>query len=208
MVSFSNQNISEFSFSEIKKIKQGRNIFVSAFLEFFDPFIKMLAREFARSNTFNFDELEQEGRIAALYAAKCFHSEESNFKYYIQKSIRNAIYLVGRRDKRRAGKGRLCYFSEFDPNQKFFTFSASSIHDGFEQVERMDALPVIKSKINSWRKGLSPQKQQIINLVFYKGMKQIQAASYLGLSRARIGQIMREILKSGKVCLRDIAELN
>lgn len=202
MASSSNQGFFEFSSSDIQKIKQGRNFYVSVFLRSFEPFINKYAKRFAVPNTYNFDELVQAGITAAYDAVKSFHSRKGNFKCYIEKSIKNAIFLEGRKNKKRAEKENL--YSSLN----FFTSRISSVHARFEQIESEDVLPVIKSKIAEWRVGLSPQKQKVLGLVFYKGMKQIQAASYLGLSRARIGQIMKEILKSGRICLADIAELN
>ena len=206
MVSYSKTSSSDFALLDVQEIKKGNCPEITHFIEVCEPIIAKLASRFSKPNSPDFEDLMQEGRLAALRAAKCFPWGKGNFEYYVRKSIKNAIFLEGRIAKRQIKNNKLYYSSETCRN--LFDTSVSSTYDGFGQIERDDALPVIKSKINKWRKSLSPQKQKIIDLVFYRGMKQIQAASKIGLTRSRVGRIMHEILESGKIRLADIAELN
>jgi len=206
IVSYTNTTSSKFAFLDTQQNKKGNCPEITHFIEACEPIIAKLASRFSKPNSPDFEDLMQEGRLAALKAAKCFPWRKGNFEYYVRKSIKNAIFLEGRIAKRQIKNNNLYYSSE--TCRKLLDASVSSTYDGFEQVDRDDALPVIKSKINKWRRSLSPQKQKIIDLVFYRGMQQIQAASKIGLTRSRVGQIMHEILENGKIRLADIAELN
>lgn len=206
MVSYSKTSNSDFALLDVQEIKKDNFPEITHFIEACEPIIAKFASQFSKPNSPDFEDLMQEGRLAALRVVKCFPRGKDNFEYYVRKSIKNAIFLEGRIAKRQIKNNKLYYSSGTCRN--LFDASVSSTYDGFEQIERDDALPVIKSKINKWRKSLSPQKQKIIDLVFYRGMKQIQVASKIGLTRSRVGQIMREILESGKICLADVAELN
>lgn len=206
MVSYSKTCKSDFALIDVQEIKKGSFPEITHFIKVCETIIAKLASRFSKPNSPEFEDLMQEGRIAALRAAKCFPWKKGNFEYYVRKSIKNAIFLEGRIAKRQIKNNKLYYSSE--TCRKLLDASVSSTYDGFEQVDRDDALPVIKSKINKWRKSLSPQKQKIIDLVFYGGMQQIQAASKIGLTRSRVGQIMHEILENGKIRLADIAKLN
>ncbi|MHC4395732.1 MAG: sigma-70 family RNA polymerase sigma factor [Planctomycetota bacterium] len=206
MVSYSKTSGSDLALLEVPEIKKGDFSEITHFIEACEPIIAKFASQFSTLNSSDFEDLMQEGRLAALRAVKCFPRGKNNFEYYVRKSIKNAILLEGRIAKRKSKNNKLYYSS--DACRNLFDASVNSTYDGFEQIESDDVLPVIKSKINKWRKSLSPQKQKIIDLVFYKRMKQSQAASKMGLTRSRVGQIMHEILGSGKIHLADIAELN
>jgi len=206
MVSYSVAADADLALLEVQEIKQSNFPDVTHFIKACEPIIAKFARKFSKPNSPDFEDLMQEGRLAALRAMRCFPTGKKNFEYYVRRSIKNAIFLVSRIAKRQNKNNKLYYLSETCRN--LFDTSVNSTYDGFEQIERDDALPVIKSKINKWRKNLSPQKQKVIDLVFFQRMKQIQAASKMGLTRSRVGQIMHEILESGKIHLADIAELN
>ena len=205
MVSYSNSSIPDFTLSEIELIRQGNSSAVSSFIKVCEPFIKRFANKFAPPNSFNYDELIQAGRIAAINAVRCFNKNKGNLFGYVYKSIITGIHEEGRRAKRRI---QFVCWSEVHPNEDYFSNRFGVKHEEFDMLVRKDALPIIQKRISQWRAGLSTQKQKVIDLIFYRGMNQSQAASQMTLSRTRIGQIMREILDSGKICLADIAELN
>ena len=206
MVSYSKTSNTDLALLEVPEIKKGDFPEITQFIKTCEPIIAKFARQFSKPNSPDFEDLMQEGRLAALRAMRCFPRGKNNFEYYVRKSIKNAIFLVGRIAKRQNKNNKLYYLS--DTCRNLFDTSVSSTYDGFEQIESDDALPVIKSKIDKWRKNLSPQKQKIVDLVFFQSMKQLQAASHIGLTRSRVGQIMQEIIESGKIHLADIADLN
>jgi len=208
MVGYSKSNISGVSFLDTEQIKQGNESAIDWFIEVCETTIAKIATQFAIPKTFNHDALMQAGRISALNAARCFQAKKGNFAGYVRKAIVNAVYYESRKEKRRIERRHLAYMSELDLSQGCLERCVGIDDGGLEEIDRKDAQAVIKLKIDKWRKSLSPRKQKIIDLVFYRGVKQIQAASKIGLTRSRVGQIMHEILESGKIRLADIAELN
>jgi RNA polymerase sigma factor (sigma-70 family) len=205
MVSYSQGGKHSFSCSQIQSIKQGNSPAISTFMKACEPYIEGFACKFAHPKSLNHSELVQTGRIAALHAAKCFQQDRGSFWSYVRKSIVRAIYQEGRRSNQGI---RLRFWSEIGPAENCIAGRMSAEHEEFEMLDRKDALPIIQERISKWRKRLSSQKQEVIELIFFRGMNQSQAASEMKLSRARIGQIMRETLESAKICLADIAELN
>lgn len=208
MVSYSKSNISGISFLDIEQIKQGNESAIDWFIGVCETTIAKIANQFAIPKTFNHDALMQAGRISALNAARCFQAKKGNFAGYIRKAIVNAVYYESRKEKRRIEKRHLAYMSELDLSQGCLERCVGVDDGGLEEIDRKDAQAVIKLKIDKWRKSLSSRRQKIIDLVFYQRMNQTQAASHIGLTRSRIGQIMHKILENGKIHLADIAELN
>lgn len=206
MVSYSTQSISIYRYSNIRDIQSGNESITVSFLDSCDPIIIRYTRKFAAPGSFHYDDLMQTGKLAALKAAKKFEIGRGNFGGYVTKSVANAIYTIGRR--RRLEHSIFTYESDLEPEQNCLDSLASIDHNGFEQVDREDALPVIKSRISEWRKTLTPKKNQIIDLIFGRGFNQSQAASKMGLSRQNISKMLKGILENGGLSLVGLEVLN
>ncbi len=204
MVAYTNKSISGYTPSEIRGIQSKDKTANSIFLRSCEFIVASYASKFAKPKTFHYDDLMQTGRLAALESAWQFEIGKGNFAGYITTSIRNAIYTVGR--QRRYWSSLLVNESDLNPEQKRFDYSTE--HDGFAKVDREDALSKIKSKISEWRKTLSPKKNQVLDLLFGRGMNQSQAASKMGLSRQNISKMLIGILENGRVALADLEVLN
>ncbi len=205
MVKIANQVISGLSLVDIQKeAKQGDERAVCTFLDVMDPIIEGTARKFACPGSFNYDALIQDGRVAAVNALEHWVPEKGSLKAYVRKSVTNGVYKVGRLSKR----VRLRERSLFGDEESLDVFQMEVSDEGLEEFERQDALPVIKARVREWVRGLSASKRKIIELIFYRGMNQSQAARLMGISRARVGQILKEIAKCGRFALAELSCLN
>lgn len=206
MVSYSTQNISSYTPSNIQDVQQGKESVVVNFLRSCDPIIDHFSRKFAAPKSFDYDDLMQIGRLTALKAAKQFETGKGKFGGYVTTSIANAIHTVERR--KRLEHSIFTYESDLDPEQNRLDSLASIDHNGFEQVDRKDAMPLLRSRLSEWRKTLSPKKNRVIDLIFGQESNQSQAASKMGLSRQRISRMLKGILENGKLYLADLEALN
>lgn len=184
--------------------------YLSTLLKTYQPIIFKRADKFARRGTYNHDLLVLKGQEAVFKAACLWDSRRGAMKPYISQAIRNDIYEECRRTHRREKFERLfsSYESEYALDPEFDVADIlpglQKEHDGFDEVDHKDALPVI----HGWLAGLSQQERRLIDLMFFAGKNQSQAATEMGLSKSRVNQLYAGILTVGKIALADIGYLN
>ena len=194
--------------SLISKIKSRDFFAVRGFLEAYNSKILKIANRFARRGSFDHDLLVQIGSEAAYNAICTCQLSKGNIEPYVCRAIRNGVYEECRKVKRL--HKLVCPLSFFKNEQVSpeKNFEIETQNDGFDNVDRQDAWPVMQRKIHLWLEGLSEQKRKLIGLVFFGNMNQSQAAKEMGLTRARVSQLYSEILEDGRITLASIAHLN
>lgn len=208
MYSISESTRQSISTLSISKIKNRDYSAVRDFLESYDPIIQKIADRFARKRSYDHDLLVQIGHEAAYNAICKRPLSEENIEPYICRAIRNGIYEECRKNKRIHDLECPLSVYKTRSGEDDNNFDRATAHDGFDEVDRVDALPVIRVNISVWIKELSEQKRKLIGLVFFENMNQSQAAKEMGLTRARVNQLYSEILGVGRIALASIAHLN
>lgn len=69
-------------------------------------------------------------------------------------------------------------------------------------------MAAVRPRMAEWLQRLPEQKQRVVELVYYRGLNMAQTARSMGISRARVSQINREIMESGCLALEDVASMN
>lgn len=202
------QDLSNFSFSRSGSIELGHPSDTVPFIETVDLICKGLARRYAAPSSPDYDDLMQIGRAAAINAAKRLDIGVGNSRAYIRRSIKNGIFAENRKIRRIHGHEVLIPLFEESSRENCGIRGEGVEHDGFELVDRADALPVVKAKVHAWLGELSSTKRQVIELVICRGIKKSDVAEKMGLSKTRIGQIVNEAMQNGRYALSDIAYLN
>ncbi len=207
MVAILSEVVSEPIESQIPKIREGDSLAICRFIQSFTPFIKRIANKFAKQNSYQHDLLRQIGEECAIEAVYNWHPEKRNLEPYVKRSIRNGIYYECRKSKRLNEHEKP--FSDIADSQDNNTFLEPEFIDrGFDEIDRADFRPILHEKIHTWMHSLSLQKRKIIELVFFQSMNQSRAAEKMGLSRARVSQLINEIINQGRISLAEIAYLN
>ena len=169
-----------------------------------EKIIEGIARRFAPPGNPDFEDLCQIGRIAAVKCARTFSPQKGPWFAYARKVITNAIYAECRSMARRARHER---FIGRDENLDFLL---GNVESGSKAggAEREDLLAAARNHIGYWLDSLSQRDRSIVKAVYYDGVSQAEAARRVGLTRARVGQIVSEALASGRRRLSRICELN
>jgi RNA polymerase sigma factor (sigma-70 family) len=168
---------------------------------------KLVAGHVSRRHP-DYDDLCQLGRIAAMNAASSFSAEKGKPFTYARTVISNAILAERRTTRKRMRRERLVDFREVGRQT-----SASDLHvyqpeTQVSEFERRDMLTVAKGRISAWLCTLAARDRQIIELVFYTGLSKADVARRTGLTRARVCQIVSQLLMSARVHLNSLSEFN
>jgi len=190
-------------------LKRGDRQAFADFINRWKPKVREIVARLApltSRQSFDRESLCQAGYEAIWRAVKAIDDCDAGFQTYVATSIANAMKNHIRQTSRRASHETLW------PNEYFATGSISdrlvTADPGLVELERQDALVVVRARIAAWLRSLSERKQKLVDLVYYNGLNMAVAAHELGVSRARVSQLHREIVTSGRFALADIAWMN
>ena len=155
MVAITEEAIPSISSVDIQKITEGDLVATSNFVDVVDNISEKYARQFTRAKSFNYEILMQAGRISALRAVNHWHNSNDNLEGYVRKSIKNGILKECREFKRISKHEILVSSGDCKSRLNWTSLDRGVTHDGFEQVDREDALPSIKREVQE-SKGLEP----------------------------------------------------
>ncbi len=205
MIAITEEAIPSFLSVDIPKVTEGDFVAILDFVDIVDKISEKHARQFACIKSFNYDVLIQAGRISALRAVNQWPNSSGNIEGYVRKAIKNGILKECREFKRISKHEIFISSGDCKGRLNWTAIDRGVIHDGFGQIDREDALPSIKRKVQEWLADFPEQKRKVINLIFYQDFNQSQTSDTIGLSRARVGQIVKEVLESGRTVLADLA---
>lgn len=135
-------------------------------------------------------DFAQVARLALLRAARCYqHLPGRRFENYARRTLRNALLDEARRaaDKR-PDECRPCPKME------------ESVLDA---LVRQEARNVVRHRLRRW----CPRLQVLVDYLYYEELTQVQAARNLGLTPARVNQLLQTIHHDGRRDLHDLADL-
>lgn len=168
---------------------------------------KLVAGCVSRSHA-DYDDLCQVGRIAALGAARSFLADRGGFFAYAERVISNAIRTEWRVIRRRTRREHLVDLSETGHETDGVRLGPYVWDTECAEIDRKDSLVVAKQWISSWLGSLCSRDRQIIESRYYGGLSQADVARRMGLTRARVGQIVFQLLMSARVHLNSLSEFN
>jgi RNA polymerase sigma factor (sigma-70 family) len=135
-------------------------------------------------------DFAQVARLALLRAARCYrHLPGRRFENYARRTLRNALLDEARRaaDKR-PDECRPC------PRVEESVLTA---------LVRREARGVVRQRLRAWSRRL----QVLVDYLYYEDLTQVQAARNLGLTPARVNQLLQAVLEDGRRDLHDLADL-
>lgn len=150
-----------------------------------------------------FDDLEQEGRIGLIKAARKFNSSKGvKFNTFATKFIQGSIitflystHLVSiSTQKQKDSQFKFPLVREFDYYEENLFINNFDIDEIAEQNIQKEKVLKVSMQLKSIR------KREIVNLIF-KGYRQAEIAKLFYVTESRIGQEMMAIRKQIKECL-------
>jgi RNA polymerase sigma factor (sigma-70 family) len=135
-------------------------------------------------------DFAQVARLALLRAARCYqHLPGRRFENYARRTLRNALLDEAHRaaDKR-PDPCRPC------PREE------ESVLDA---LVRQEARGVVRHRLRRWSRRL----QVLVDYVYCEDLTQVQAARNLGLTPARVNQLLQTVRDAGRRDLNDLADL-
>ena len=161
---------------------------------------------FTSRRSFDYDALCQAGYEAVWRAVKAIGDCDRGFQTYVTTAIANAVKNHMRQISQRASHEVLWpdeYFATGSISERLVTADA-----GLAELEREDMLAAVRPRVAEWLRSLPEQKQNLVDLMYHRGLNMAHAARTMGVSRARVSQMHREIVESGRLALADIASMN
>ena len=172
------------------------------------PLIMKCACALTAPGTADYDDFCQIGSLALMEGLRSYCPERGEMGPYLKKVLTNAVYCAGRKQRGYAEfKARLN--NRIDAGRRDGREGDSGVEEaGLATVDRLDALEFMTHRLETWMGSLSHRKRTIVKLVFYSGMTQAEVAACLGFTRARVSQLIAEIVRSGRFHMKDLEELN
>jgi RNA polymerase sigma factor (sigma-70 family) len=174
------------SIEEIEKIKKNVRWAFDDLLHRWTDLINATARKF-RTDINDHEDFCQRGRFALYRAVQTFIPSTATFATYASTLIVNAM-----RDLRRVGRKKTGEHSR--------TFETTDPYDA-ETIAYPDHLVEAEeaAMVDRWRTGLSDRDAFIVDSVYHSGMTMTTVAAELGLSAARVSQIIRFLRESARL---------
>lgn len=186
----------EPSAADLALIREGRRCgSVSAWeaacadlLRVWEPTVARMARRYAPERSLCPD-FAQVARLALVRAAMRYrHGPGHRFEHFARRCLRHALLDEARRLRRvphpSADAGRELYDRE----------------NGLTLVLRAETRRLVRERVGRWTRRL----RLLIDLLFTEGMTQVEAARVLGLTPARINQLVQEIRRGGRRMFHDL----
>lgn len=160
------------------------------FLDAWEGVVQGMARHYApnRSDQPDFAQL---ARLALLRAVRRYqHLPGRRFENYARRAIRNALLDEAERTAERdVGTCR--------PAPRI------GEPDVLAVIIRQEARAVVRERLGGWVRRL----QTLVDYLYREDMTQVQAARNLGLTPARVNQLLQTIRLQGRRDLHDLADL-
>ena len=155
-----------------------------------------------------YNDLCQIGRIAALGAARSFSADRGHFFAYAQRVISNAILAECRAMHRRRLHERLVDFSDPCHEASGSPYYLIGWDERSVQIDHEEWLAVAQRRVSCWLESLDARDRQIIESIYCGKLSQADVARNMGLTRARVSQIVSELLMNARVYMKSVYELN
>ncbi|MGN6626644.1 MAG: sigma-70 family RNA polymerase sigma factor [Tepidisphaeraceae bacterium] len=168
------------SHRDLQLIRSGDNDAFRQLLAPWEPIIKTKAKGFSAPGCSAHD-FYQVGRLALFRAAKSFKTGGAKFNTYATTAIVRAMIDLTREHADEAVPGNIdAAFAE-----------AVSYDDPIVGRE-------ITAEIDRWLNAIDGRSQQVVKMMFFMDVKQVEIAKTLGVTSARISQIISDLRKSAK----------
>lgn len=172
-------------------IRQGDDRAFASVAKKWQPTVSAMAAGMT-PNIFEQDDYAQEGTIALHRACLAFAADgKSNFTTYAARAIKNAMLDLLRTER---SHRRLVEFVDPCDLPEYADNDADSLDDAATHFVR------------KWFQGLPLRDRQIIIALFSEGVTQAEAGRRLGITRARVNQIVQRLFADLRS--RTAAELN
>ena len=186
----------EPSAAHLAVIRDGRGSDVRAWetaceqlLAAWEPTVQGMARHYAPRRA-DRPDFAQVARLALLRAARGYrHLPGRRFENYARRTLRNALLDEARRTAdKRPDECRPC---------------RPDADDVLLTLVRQEARAVVRHRLRRW----GPRLQSLVNYIYYEDLTQVQAARHLGLTPARVNQLLQTVHHDGRRDLHDLADL-
>jgi RNA polymerase sigma factor (sigma-70 family) len=169
---------------EISRIRENVRWSFDDLLQRWDVPIRCVARKYSTKSTHQ-DDLFQVGSLALHRAVQTFEPGRSKFTTYANTLIRNAMKDLRRSDTRAAVQTVLASDCE-DDDFKLDDAEGIEYPDRVVQAEEVLAVHV-------WLDQLGERDRFVVDSHFYRGVSLTAIAAELGLSKARVSQILSDL---------------